>query len=166
MSIAITSNNIDNDRIRWPDKKRFAFTIFDDTDGANLKDNQLVYDYLNELNFKTTKSVWIKNGNHKEKKYPGITCEDKAYLNWLLELKNKGFEIGYHNTTYRSSYREQTKLGLEKFKELFSHLPIVMANHDSNKENIYWGSYRLSEFRRTIYNTLTFFKKNKALLIF
>ena len=40
MSIAITTNNIDNDRIRWPDKKRFAFTIFDDTDGANLKDNQ------------------------------------------------------------------------------------------------------------------------------
>ena len=161
MSIAITTNNIDNDRIRWPDKKRFAFTIFDDTDGANLKDNQLVYDYLNELNFKTTKSVWIKNGSHKEKKYPGITCEDKAYLNWLLELKNKGFEIGYHNTTYRSSYRQQTNLGLEKFKELFNQLPTVMANHDANKENIYWGSYRLSESRRTIYNILTLFKKDQ-----
>ena len=46
-------------KILWPNNKRFAFTIFDDTDRANLKDNQLVYQCLNELNFKTTKSVWM-----------------------------------------------------------------------------------------------------------
>ena len=36
-------------KIIWPNNKKFAFTIFDDTDGANLKDNQLVYQYLDEL---------------------------------------------------------------------------------------------------------------------
>ena len=50
-------------KIPWPNNKQFAFTIFDDTDRANLKDNQLVYQCLNELNFKTTKSVWMTDGN-------------------------------------------------------------------------------------------------------
>ena len=30
-------------KILWPNNKKFAFTIFDDTDRANLADNQLVY---------------------------------------------------------------------------------------------------------------------------
>ena len=78
-------------KILWPNNKRFAFTIFDDTDRANLKDNQLVYRCLDELNFKTTKSTWVSKSN-KSHEDSGITCEDKIYLKWLLELKNKGFE--------------------------------------------------------------------------
>ena len=68
MPNAIITGDIDNNKIHWPNNKKFAFTIFDDTDGANLKDNQLVYDYLNELNFKTTKSVWVKKGIYSKKK--------------------------------------------------------------------------------------------------
>ena len=110
MSNAITSDIIDK-KIIWPNNKKFAFTIFDDTDGANLNDNQLVYDFLNELGFKTTKSIWIQEGNYSEKKNPGITCEDKNYLSWLLKIQGQGFEIGYHNTTYQSSYRTDIKKG-------------------------------------------------------
>ena len=47
MSFAITTSII-NKNINWPDNKKFAFTIFDDTDGSNLNDNRLVYDYLVE----------------------------------------------------------------------------------------------------------------------
>ena len=43
MPNAITTDDIGYNKIRWPNNKKFAFTIFDDTDGANLKDNQLVY---------------------------------------------------------------------------------------------------------------------------
>ena len=134
--------------------------FFDDTDRANLKNNQLVYQYLDKLGFKTTKSVWVTEGSpaHKD---AGITCEDKTYLNWLLELKNKGFEIGYHNTTYHSSHREKIKEGLKKFEVMFNQLPTVMANHAANQENIYWGADRLSGSRKVIYNILTRFKKNK-----
>ena len=76
-------------KILWPNNKKFAFTIFDDTDRANLKDIQSVYECLDELGFKTTKSAWVARGkyDHKDK---GITCEDKTYLNWLLELKKNG----------------------------------------------------------------------------
>ena len=101
-------------KISWPNSKRFAFTIFDDTDRANLKDSQLVYQCLDELGFKTTKSVWVIEGNRPHED-SGITCDDKMYLNLLLTLKNKGFEIGYHNTTYHSSYRQDIEKGLKKF---------------------------------------------------
>ena len=74
-------------KISWPNNKQFAFTIFDDTDRANLQDSQLIYQYLDGINFKTTKSIWITEGNqpHKDR---GITCDNEIYLNWLLKLKN------------------------------------------------------------------------------
>jgi len=147
-------------KISWPNNKQFAFTIFDDTDRASLKDIQLVYQYLDELGFKTTKSVWVVNGSRPNES-SGITCDDKMYLNWLLELKNKKFEIGYHNTTYHSSYRKEIEEGLKKFVAMFNQFPNVMANHSSNQENIYWGSHRLSGSRRVIYNILTRYKKNR-----
>lgn len=147
-------------KIQWPNNKKFAFSIFDDTDRANLNDNKLVYQFLDELNFKTTKSVWIKEGNEPKKGH-GITCEDSKYLEWLLELKNKGFEIGYHNTTYSSSLREDINEGLKKFNMIFKQKPNVMANHSVNKENIYWGAHRLSGLRKILYNMLTGFKKNR-----
>ena len=93
-------------KILWPNNKKFAFTIFDDTDRANLADNQLVYKCLDNLGFKTTKSIWITEGNGVEEG-KGVTCDDEEYLDWLLQLKNKGFEIGYHSTTYNSSFRNE-----------------------------------------------------------
>ena len=147
-------------KILWPNNKRFAFTIFDDTDRSNLKDSKLVYQYLSDLGFKTTRSVWVEESSepHKEQ---GVTCENSAYLEWLLEIKKEGFEIGYHNTTYSSSRRKEIKSGLEKFVKIFSQNPKVMANHSGNQENIYWGPHRLSGTKRIIYNILTNFKKHK-----
>ena len=80
-------------RISWPNNKKFAFTIFDDTDRANLKDIQLVYEYLDTLGFKTTKSVWVIKGNRPHES-SGVTCDDKMYLDWLLGLKIKDLKQG------------------------------------------------------------------------
>ena len=143
----------------WPNNKKFAFTVFDDTDRANLQDCQIIYDYLDKLSFKTTKSVWV--GRDKEiKSDAGITCNDESYLIWLKEIQKKGFEIGYHNTTFNSSKRLEINNGLKKFVQLFGHSPRAMANHSNNRENIYWGSDRLSGLRKIIYNIITRFKKN------
>ena len=147
------------EKIIWPNNKKFAFTIFDDTDRANLEDCKTIYEYLDKLSFKTTKSIWLEERNKKNVD-AGITCDNKFYLEWLKEIQKKGFEIGYHNTTYSSSKRNEIDKGLEKFTKLFGHSPKVMANHSNNKENIYWGADRLSGFRKIIYNILTRFKKN------
>ena len=122
-------------KITWPNNKKFAFTIFDDTDRSNLQDSKVIYQYLESLGFKTTRSVWmLKNDDNSEEK--GVTCEDNLYLDWLLEIKNKGFEIGYHNATSNSSKRQNTKIALDRFVKMFDQMPVVMANHSENKENI------------------------------
>lgn len=140
--------------ITWPDGKAFAWTLFDDTDYASVERLEPIYRLLDELGLRVTKSVWPLAG-------PGIpvcggaTCDDAGYLDWIRTLQSDGFEIGYHGATYHSSERELTRRSLERFAELFGQTPRCMANHSSNRENIYWGASRLSSWRRTAYRLLT-----------
>ena len=45
-------------RFEFPQGKRFAFTIVDDTDVATVANVKPLYDLLHELGFRTTKTVW------------------------------------------------------------------------------------------------------------
>ncbi len=141
-------------KIKWPDGKYFAFTVFDDTDLATVENTKPVYDFLKDCGFKTTKSIWPLSG----KEIPtigGDTCEDPEYLNWIEELQSSGFEIGFHNATYHSSFREQTIKGIKRFEEIIGHSPDVMAQHADCQENIYWGENRLTGLNKLFYNILT-----------
>lgn len=145
-------------RIKWPDGKDFAFTVFDDTDNLTLQNGPPVYDFLDSLGIRTTKTVWPLSGTIPpgQKKSPwGDTCADKDYLDWVLSLQKKGFEIALHNVRSDSSVRRDILLGLEKFKELFGHHPYSHANHTGCQDGIYWGNYRLSGIRRIIYTLAT-----------
>jgi hypothetical protein len=146
--------------IQWPDGNKFAFTIFDDTDLEITGNYERVYSILRESGFRTTKSVWPLEGNG-----PGInrgaTCEDPEYLAHMLELQRDGFEIGYHGTTYHTVERAEIVRGLAYFNRLFGHYPRTMANHIGSKDNIYWGSARLSGARRSAYNLLTLGRNRK-----
>ena len=141
----------------WPNGKQFAFTIFDDTDFATLENVGPVYDFLAKLGFRTTKSVWPIKGT-REPICGGATCEDDTYLEWIYKLRQQGFEIGYHMTTFHSSYREETRRGLHRFAGLFGSAPLTMANHSGCRENIYWGSHRLTGFNQFAYDVLTAFR--------
>jgi hypothetical protein len=144
-------------KIQWPNGKRFAFTIFDDTDYATVQNIALVYEFLKELGFRTTKSVWPLSGKVPGR-CEGATCEgEPEYKEWLLSLKKSGFEIGFHNATFHSSKREQTIQGLDRFQEMFGSEPLTMANHTGCKEGIYWGNYRLSGLNQFAYNVLNGF---------
>lgn len=140
--------------IRWPEDRTFAFTVFDDTDGATLENVSPVYALLQDLGFRTTKSVWPSDGN--DTRAPGgSTCADEVYLAWLLQLHKAGFEIGYHMNTFHTSARAATAAGLRRFEEMFGHPPATMANHSRCEENIYWGPNRLTGIRRFMYNMAT-----------
>ncbi len=137
--------------MKWPDGRSFAFTIFDDTDGATVANVGEVYRLLTDLGVRATKSVWTS----REKapvKTAGSTCEDLDYLAWVLGLARKGFEIGYHLNAADTSTRPETQQGLDRFNKLFGHDPYTMANHSACEENIYWGADRLTGMRKTIYN--------------
>ncbi len=138
----------------WPHGKTFAFTVFDDTDLATLQNVRELYDFLLKQGFRTTKSVWPLAGSPPRPK-AGSTCSEPEYRDWLLELQQAGFEIGYHNATYDTSTRDRTILGLARFSEIFSRQPRAMANHANCRENIYWGSYRLTGIEEIFYNLVT-----------
>jgi hypothetical protein len=141
----------------WPNGKSFAFSIFDDTDNATVDNVSDVYRFLGDLGLKTTKSIWPSrpaNGLPSA----GNTCEDQEYVGWLLDLRKKGFEIGYHMNACRTSTREETRRGLDSFEQLFGGPPRTMASHSGCRENMYWGPSRLTGFNRLVYNVATGFR--------
>jgi hypothetical protein len=140
-------------KIKWPEGKRFAFTIFDDPDFDTVENVAAIYSFLGDLGFQTTKAVWPIRGDGTPK-VGGATCEDEQYLKWIMRLKEQGFEIALHNVTHHTSMRDRTAFGLESFYRLFGHYPYSMANHTGCVENIYWGSERLSGLQRLFYDLL------------
>jgi hypothetical protein len=143
--------------IEWPDNKRFAFTIFDDTDCETLENTEPVYSFLADCGFRTSKSIWVVRGDPQKGFNMGQTCEDADYLQWLLKLQADGFEIGWHNSTWHGLPREQVSAALDRFAKLFGHPPVSAANH-SPDERVYWNAARLSGVRKLIYGVLTQFR--------
>jgi hypothetical protein len=145
-------------RIVWPDGKSFAFTIFDDTDLATVENVAPVYELLDRLGLRTTKSVWPVKGEGTPP-LSGATSEDPKYLAWTLELQRRGFEIGYHGATFVTSPRTRVVEAIERFHTLYGHYPRSMSNHAGCEESIYWGPDRLSGANRVAYNVLTGFRR-------
>lgn len=146
--------------MRWPKNKQFALTIFDDTDGCALEELVIIYKFLYELGFRTTKSVWTLKASEAPV-CPGATCEDSDYLVWLKEIKDAGFEIGLHNVAAGSSTRDRIKKGLDQFARHFGHQPYIHANHANNLENVYWGLKRFGDpLVRATYSALAI-RKNR-----
>lgn len=152
-------NSIAPERYRtkysWPGGKKFAFTIFDDPDYQTIARGKAAYDLLGDLGIFTTKGIWPGNpaGDPSEWRW---TCLDPEYLQWMLQLQAKGFELGWHGAGPRTSCRRETLAGLEKFRELFGNYPLTGSQHFDCNENMYWGDERLTGgLNRGIYNLLT-----------
>jgi hypothetical protein len=151
---AATPTKANKETVRWPGGKRFAFTIIDDTDWASVQNVGPVYDLLNDLGMRSTKSVWVLPGDG-DSNNAGQTCADQEYLDWTLELQRQGFEIAIHNASPATSSRRQTKAALTMFRRIYGVDPMIHCNHVGCEENLYWGDSRLSGWRRTAYNVMT-----------
>ena len=144
----------------WPNGKRFAFTVNDDADSATVENVGPVYAFLADCGFRTTKSCWTVRGDPRRGQFPGQTLDDRDYREWLLDLAAKGFGVDWHGATWHGSNREQVAVALEKFAEVFHHYPETATNHTGVDESIYWGSDRLTGWRRTLYNLLTRYRNH------
>ena len=145
----------------WPEGKRFAFSVFDDTDGSTLENTAEIYALLKDLGMRTTKSVWLLK-NCQPCSPGGATCQDRDYLAWVKHLQASGFEVGYHMARCHSSIREETIEALTRFQLYFDHFPKVMANHSQCRENIYWGNNRFTGVNGWMYNLLTRFRQHQV----
>ncbi len=146
-------------KISWPEGKRFAFTVFDDTDYMTLQNGPPIYQFLFERGFRTTKSVWPLKGTLKPR-VGGATCEDPEYYHWVQQLRERGFEIALHNVAYCTSKRDQVAHGIEQFKKYFGEYPKAHVNHTGCHDGIYWGDARLGGVRRLLYNFLTRYRNH------
>jgi hypothetical protein len=128
----------------FPDEKRFAFTIVDDTDVATVANVKPMYELLYELGFKTTKTVWPVDCPEGSPNFSSSqTLEDADYRKFVVDLQQKGFEITWHGATMETSRRARTIDALQRFHEIFGAYPRIHLNHAVNRENVYWGPGRL-----------------------
>lgn len=136
--------------IAWPDGKRFAFTVFDDTDKITVENGSPVYELFHRVGLRVTKTVWPA-APMGPPTTGGATCADPTYLAWVLSLRDQGHEIGFHNASDHSSTRDATIGALDRFRDLFGHDPRIGADHAENLEAMYWDAKRLTGLRSEIY---------------
>jgi hypothetical protein len=128
----------------FPNGKRFAFTIVDDTDVATVENVLPMYRLLEELGMRTTKTVWPVACPEGSPDFgTSQTLDDAPYREFLTDLQRRGFELTWHGATMESSQRERTIAGLERFREVFGAFPAIHVSHSFNRENLYWGPDRV-----------------------
>jgi len=126
-------------KITWPEGKRFAFTIVDDTDNATVQNVKPVYDLLYQYGLITTKTVWVYPPRDT---YTGECLQDVNYLQFVRDLKSKGFEIALHNVGSGNFTTEEIARGFEIYCELLGDYPKMHINHAENPDSIYWSKAR------------------------
>lgn len=139
--------------MKFPNSKRFAFTILDDTDDSTLENVKPVYDALKANGLRTTKTVWpVDCPEGSRIFFAADTLQRKAYLEFVHQLATDGFEIAFHGATMESSLRDRVVRALEFFKGEFGAYPTLFCNHGHNRDNLYWGykRFQTSWLRRTI----------------
>ena len=129
----------------YPDGKTFAFTILDIAETASVDVLRPFYALLHELGVSATKTVWSRSAD--ERAGPGSRCslDDPRWLEFILELRDCGFEIGWAGATSDSNDRARTLEGLHQFRELIGYDPRVYVNSGGNRDGIYWGTDRIDE---------------------
>ena len=144
-------------RFEFPQGKRFAFTIVDDTDVATVANVKPLYDLLHELGFRTTKTVWPLGCPEGSPNFSSSqTLEDADYRAFAVDLQRRGFEVTWHGATMETSQRPRTIAALQRFREIFGAYPRIHVNHSFNRENLYWGAGRLdSRILRAVVGRVT-----------
>ena len=127
-------------KFEFPDGKRFAFTIVDDTDVATVANVKPMYDLLHDLGLRATKTVWPVACPEGSRDFSSSqTLEDPDYRAFAVDLQRRGFEVTWHGATMETSPRARTIAGLQRFNEIFGAYPRIHLNHAYNRENVYWG---------------------------
>lgn len=126
----------------FPDNKRFAFSIFDDTDVATLEYIRPIYELLDRLGFRTTKSVWPLSYEGSSDYEGSATLEDSEYAKYVYLLQERGFEIGFHGARMESSERSEILRAFEAYQRTLGGYPSAYAAHAHNSDNLYWGVER------------------------
>jgi hypothetical protein len=129
----------------FPNGKRFAFSIIDDTDMTTLERIKPVYEVIEKYGLRTTKTVWLYDSSDSSNpSNKGDSLQNADYRAFILDLQRKGFEIALHGVRGGNSRREDIARGLEDFKQILGQYPSMHVNHSANQDNLYWGWHLFS----------------------
>ena len=107
----------------YPGGKRFAFTVFDDTDVATLDSIRPVYDLLYDLGFLTTKTVWpLGCATQAELTYAGSSSLRVTTVPRVPPpAKSRSFEIASHGATMETSQHDSMGSAALQLSSVFDH---------------------------------------------
>jgi hypothetical protein len=123
----------------FPGDKQFAFSIFDDTDVSTLEYIRPIYELLDRLGFRTTKSVWPLPYFGPSDYEGSATLADPEYAGYARHLQDRGFEIAFHGARMESTERPEIIAAFEVYKQNLGRYPEAYAAHGYNRDNLYWG---------------------------
>lgn len=129
--------------MKFPQNKQFALTIIDDTDGAEIQNIKSVYDFLDQLGLRTTKTIWVYPPKDK---FKGSSLADYRYRQFIKKLQKQGFEVALHGVGSGEFRRREIIEGLKTFQKFFG-FPKIQINHAQNPDNLYWGIKRFQLLR-------------------
>lgn len=147
----------------YPDNKKFAFTILDDTDDATRENVEPIYRYLKESGFRTTKTVWpLSKDEQQQSLFDGSSdLSNPDYLDFIKWLASENFEVTWHGPAMESSNREKIINGMDAFEKYLGFSPSLHVNHSHNKDNMYWGLDRFNNpFVKFILKLTSAYKEN------
>lgn len=128
-------------RVQFPGGRRFAFSVFDDTDNGTVGNLSPVYELLAECRILTTKSVWVYPPRGR---FGGQSLMDDDYLQFILKLRSQGFEIALHGVGDGIFMRQEIMEGIETYRKKIGEYPRIHTNHSSNPGNLYWRDERFA----------------------
>ena len=135
--------------LEYPEGKTFAFSIFDDTDNSTIANTRPVYELLQKLGLRTTKSVWVEPPRGPSS---GDCLRDPGYRDWILELQSSGFEIGFHGPGDGHFERDEILNAFEDYRRILGSYPAIHANHQANTSNVYWWQDRFPAPYKWLYS--------------
>jgi hypothetical protein len=130
---------------RYPDGRRFAFTVVHDADSAFSERLAPLFDVFDELGFRITASVfafwadWARRGSiwSEWRQSSAFTAPiavplcDPVERRFYQDLAARGHEVALHSPSDTSSTPADIVDAFELFKATFDHFPTVYTEHSS-----------------------------------
>jgi len=113
----------------------FVFVFINDPDHGTVRNHRKVFHELKHLGLKVTTAVFYtieddETGLAKHCfKGETHTLSDPEYRDLMLELREYGHEIAFHEYSQVSNTREKFIEGLERFKDIFGEYPFTYIEH-------------------------------------
>ena len=133
-------------KLLWtPHPYRGGFAILDHPDGATLERVRAVYDYLDSMGVRTTKTLWAFEPEGPSGIPPlpelvleGVTLESRAYRDYCVRLARGGFELALHGASAGNNRRGRTCAAFDRLERELGAAARTYVCHAKNAENPYW----------------------------